>query len=114
MEEDTLPPEFSTKPPKVNRDIGPHSVLVRLHQSDWEMLQVMLKRDGLSFQKFASYCARAYMDGDPNIIKCIRTYRSLDLVPRDQVEKGVFSNRERLQIYEELEKSQMAEEEKKG
>lgn len=107
MADETLPPEFSTKPPEdiVRRDkSNPHGIMVRLHQNDWEMLRVMLRRDGLSFQKFVNFCSRAYMDADPAIIKCLRTYRELELVPKDQRARGVFSNRERAEIYAQLEK----------
>jgi len=78
--------------------------MVRLHQNDWELLRVMLRRDGLSFQKFVSLCSKAYLEADPNLIKSLRTYREYERVPKDQRERGVFSNRERMEIYNELEK----------
>lgn len=99
-------PDFSTKPK--DRDIvkedGPHAVLVRVHQADWNILKVMLKRDELSFQKFVAHCARAYLDGDPDIVRAVRRYRTLDVMPHGEVSKGVFSNRERAEIFAELEK----------
>jgi hypothetical protein len=107
MKEESLPPEFSTKPAEdfVRKDPKvPHNIMVRIHQSDWELMRVMLRRDGLSFQKFATLCSKAYLEGDPNIVKSIRTYREYALVPKDQQEKGVFSNRERAEIYNTLEK----------
>ena len=107
MTDETIPPEFSTKPVETDRikkdKSDPHGIMVRLHQNDWDLLKVMLKRDGLSFQKFISLVSKGYLEADPNIIKCLRTYRSLELVPQDQVARGVFSNRERQQIYAELE-----------
>jgi lambda repressor-like predicted transcriptional regulator len=105
MNEDNVP-EFSTKPNErdVVKEDGPHAVLVRLHQNDWNMIKLMLRRDGLSFQRFVALLARAYMDGDPDIIKCIRRYRTLELIPEGEVSRGVFSNRERAEIYAELEK----------
>lgn len=107
--DDSLPPEFSTRPPEdyARKDKStPHGIMVRLHQNDWELLSLMLRRDGLSFQKFVSLVSKAYLDADPNLIKSIRTYRELELIPKDQREKGVFSNRERQAIYAELEKQQ--------
>ena len=107
MTEETLPPEFSTRPPEEHTRKDPklpHNIMVRLHQNDWELLRVMLRRDGLSFQKFVSLCSKAYLEADPAIIKSIRTYREYELVPKDQRERGVFSNRERMEIYHELEK----------
>ena len=100
-------PEFSTKPNE--RDIvkdDKHSVLVRLHTRDWSMIKLMLKRDDLSFQHFISLVSRAYMDGDPDIIKTMRRYRTLELIPEDKVSRGVFSNRERAEIYAELERKE--------
>lgn len=107
MNEDNIP-EFSTKPPASDVIIkdGPHAVLVRLHQSDWNMIRLMLRRDGLSFQRFVSLVSRAYMEGDVDIIKCVRRYRTLELIPEgEKTAKGVvWSNRERANIYAELEK----------
>jgi hypothetical protein len=80
--------------------------MVRIHQNDWEVLRVMLKRDGLSFQKFVYLCSRGYLDADPALLKSIRTYRELELVPKDQRDKAVFSNRERMQIFAELEEQE--------
>ena len=112
MEETDLP-EFSTKPSEERARVdkkAPHTVLVRLHQNDWEMLRLLLRRDGMSFQKFVSLCSRAYLEADPAIIKSIRTYRELELVPQDQRDKAVFSNRERMQIYAELEDQKVKDE----
>ena len=114
MNEETLPPEFSTKPPEKDRLIksssDPHGIMVRLHQNDWDLLKVMLRRDGLSFQKFTSLVSRAYIEADPNIIKCLRTYREFDMLPKEQKAKGVFSNRERAEIYAALEAEQKVSE----
>lgn len=101
-------PDFSTRPNphEIVKDDGPHSVLIRLHQRDWNVIKTLLKRDGLSFQKFVSLCSGAYLDGDMNIVKCIRTYRTIDKIPLNQVSKGVFSNRERADIYAELERAE--------
>ena len=110
MSEESLPPEFSTRPDQTTkRKSDPHGIMVRLHQNDWELLRVMLRRDGLSFQKFISLCSKAYLEADPHLIKTLRTYREYELVPKDQKEKGVFSNRERAEIYAQLEKEQQKE-----
>lgn len=98
-------PDFSTKPKEVDiiKEKGPHTVLVRVHQSNWNTLKLMLKRDELSFQGFVTYCAQAYLDGDPDIIRAVRRYRTKELIPESE-SKGVFSNRERAEIFAELEK----------
>ncbi len=106
MSDESLPPEFSTRPPEdyTRRDPKlPHNIMVRLHQNDWDLLRVMLRRDGLSFQKFVSLVSKAYLEADPHLIKALRTYRELELIPKDSREKGVFSNRERAAIYDALE-----------
>ena len=115
MSDESLPPEFSTRPPEdhTRKPKGdPHGIMVRLHQNDWELLRVMLRRDGLSFQKFISLCSKAYLEADPHLIKTLRTYREYELVPKDQREKGVFSNRERADIYRELEQQENEKESK--
>jgi len=99
-------PEFSTKPDEFELVQEPerHEILVRLHQNDWNMLKLMLKRDELSFQKFVSMCSRSYLDADPDLLRCIKRYRTLAMIPEHEQRKGVFSNRERAEIYAELEK----------
>lgn len=79
---------------------------VRLHIHDHTMLMAMLKKDRMSLQKFISICVRAYLDGDPMMLKCVKNYRELEVVPREIKERHVLSHRERAHIFDELEKLQ--------
>jgi hypothetical protein len=78
--------------------------IVRLHKHDHVSMKVMLKKDKMSFQKFVAFCVRAYLDGDPQMLKMIKSYRELESVPRDFQEKHVLSSRERASILDEIEK----------
>ena len=101
-------PIFSTKPEKIFKNTGEayHQLPARITMGDWKMIKVMLRREALTFQKFMSLCVRAFIEGDPNLVRCIKTYRELEMVPADEVNKGVWSNRERADIYAQLEQTE--------
>ena len=79
---------------------------VRLHRHDHAVLKIMLKKDRLSIQKFIGYCVKGYMDADPNMIRMLKIYRELDLIPGDVKDRHVLSHRERQSILDEIEKKE--------
>jgi len=82
------------------------STIIRLHKHDHTMMKVMLKKDKMSFQKFVFFCVRAFLDGDPDMIRMLKSYREMEKVPRDVQDKHVLSHRERTDIFRELEAAQ--------
>lgn len=107
---DELPERESTRPP--TRPKGPEPIKqtpLRIHINDHRILVDLLKRDGMSIQKFMGYCVRAYIDAHPSMLKVIRDLRELDLVPKDIREKHVLSMRERMHIFDEIERSEKEE-----
>lgn len=111
MSDEIIPEQLLTIPEDVTakKDVNLKQAIVRLHVHDHTMLKAMLKKDKLSFQKFIFLCVRAYLDGDPQLLKCLKTMRELDTVPLDLRDKHVLSHRERSDIYKELETAQKAE-----
>ena len=77
---------------------------VRLHVHDHALIKVMLKKDRMSLQKFIGYCVKGFLDGDPNMLRMIKSYRELEVIPRDVKDKHVLSHRERQHILDEIEK----------
>jgi len=112
VSDDIVPDQLLTIPADLlsEKDVNTKQVLARIHPHDYTMLRVMLKKDKMSFQKFALFCVRAYLDGDPFIIKMLKNYRELESVPQDIQDKHVLSHRERQDIYKELETAQRASE----
>jgi len=103
----TIPDELAGEPIKEPLK----QAIVRIHENDHRVLKVLLKKDRLSFQKLVNYCVRAYLDGDPYLLKVVKNYRELEAIPRDVKDKHVLSHRERSSLYDELE---AAEKESKG
>ena len=107
MSDDIIPEQTLTIPIEYGKkEEVLRQMVIRLHHHDQAMLKVMLKKDELSFQKFALFCVRAYLDGDPHLLKMLKIYRELEAVPQDIRDKHVLSHRERQDIYKELEKAQ--------
>ena len=77
---------------------------VRLHVHDHALIKVMLKKDRLSLQKFINYCVKGFLDGDPNMLRMIKSYRELEIIPKDVKDKHILSHRERQKILDEIEK----------
>jgi hypothetical protein len=98
----TIPEGFDEKP----TDDNSKQMLIRVHKHEHTMLKVLLKKDKLTYQRFAVYCVQAYLDGDPHFLKMLRTYRELDTVPQDVRDKHVLSQRERSAIFDELEREE--------
>lgn len=112
MSDEIIPEQLLTIPPstkKSYKDTNLKAAIVRLHVHDHKMLKLMLKKDELTFQKFIFLCVRAYLDGDPQLLKCLKTMRELETIPLDIRDKHVLSHRERADIYKELEAEQKAE-----
>jgi len=82
------------------------SAIIRIHKHDHTMLKIMLKKDRMSFQKFVLFCVRAFLDGDPDMIRMLKSYREMEKVPRDVQDKHMLSHRERTDIFRELEAAQ--------
>lgn len=95
-----------TKPPERPKEAGViKQTPIRLHIHDHAMLMSLLKRDGMSLQKFMSYCVRGYLEAHPQMLKMLKDLRELDMVPKDVREKHMFSMRERMSLFDEIEKT---------
>ena len=109
MSDDIIPENLSTIPDELAGAASKEPLkqaIVRIHENDHRVLKVLLKKDKLSFQKLVYYCVRAYLDGDPYLLKMVKNYRELEAVPKDIQDKHVLSHRERADIYKELESAE--------
>ncbi len=94
----TIPPGGSKRPRDPVKQIP-----VRVHVHDHTMLRVRLRQDSLTVQKFIGFCIQGYLDADPMMLRMLRNYRELELVPPGVREKHVLSSRERMGILDEIE-----------
>src|SRR3990172_700828 len=75
---------------------------VRVHLHDHTLLRSLLKRDKMTFTKFTLICIKGYLDAHPHMIKMIKDYRALELVPQGVKDSHVLSFRERQALPAEI------------
>ena len=110
MSDEIIPENLSTIPDELVglRKEPLKQAIVRIHENDHAVLKLMLKKDRMSFQKFVNLCVRGYLDGDPQFLRALKTFREQEAIPKDIKDKHVLSHRERADIYKELEASEKA------
>jgi hypothetical protein len=101
-----LPERESTRPPGRPKEPAVlKQTPIRMHVHDHAVLMGLLRQDGMNLQRFMGYCVRAYLDAHPYMLKVLRDMRELDMVPKDVQDKHVLSMRERMSLFDEIEKS---------
>jgi hypothetical protein len=92
-----------TKPPEVKKGpVAQKQLSIRMHPHEHSMLMMILKRDGLSFQKFYTFICAGYLNADPRVLSFLREQRELELLPQNVQDKHTLSWRERNKIFDEI------------
>lgn len=78
----------------------------RLHRNDFLLMKKLLDNDGLKFQHFVTACVEAFLRGDPDVMRVVRSWREMSAVPKDDREKYTLSPRERDGILDSLDRSE--------
>ena len=74
----------------------------RMHLNDKVLFMKLLSDYNLSYQSFADACMQAFMRADPSIMKVIKDWRALNVIPKQDMNRYTLSHRERNAIQNEL------------
>ena len=85
-----------------------------IHFNDYTLMKKLLVDDDISYNGFVNFCIASYLNGDPHMMKVVKTYKETFDVPRNIREKFVLSQRERAKILEDLENEDKENKEKGG
>lgn len=78
----------------------------RLHRNDYKMLKKVLFDEGMTYQTLVQCLVHAYLDGNPQVLKIVKTYKEALSVPAHQREAKTLSQRERDLLLKEIEDRQ--------
>lgn len=90
-------------------DLNPErmrQVPYRTHENDYRILKKFLADDGLTFQGLVKVCVKAYVEGNPLILKLLKQHAELSLVPQEVLDRYTLSRRERENLLNDIEKEE--------
>ncbi len=76
----------------------------RLEENDSIILKKILDDNNTTMQVFFEACVKAYLRGDPNIMKVLKDFLLLRDVSKEDLAGYVISTRERTSLLDEFEK----------
>lgn len=94
------------------KSLGIQQIPFRIHRNDFLLMKKLLENDGLKFQHFVTAAIESFLRGDASIMKVIKDWRELNLIPKDQKQNYTLSHRERDDLLDAFEKG--FDKEKKG